>query len=289
MYNHKINKLPKNTFDIVLTFPWSDIEVEYAKAFEELHKDLVIEGFRKGKAPKELAKKYLKKEDVYNQLMRSLFPKIYEEVISKQNLKPIMSPKIALLKAKENEEWEVKFTTAQKPEIKLGNYKDKLKEARQNVKNGDIWVPGKEPANKEADNEKLKEKNLQETLNTLLKNVACEVSDLIIQDELNHRLSRLLDDIQKLGLTVEGYLKSKGITMDELKKQYSAEILDTYRIEFILQEIADVEGIKVEKADLDKLFDKIQDLKEKEQAQKQAYFYASLMRKQKTLEYLNSL
>ena len=289
MYNHKINKLPKNTFDIVLTFPWSDIEVEYAKAFEELHKDLVIEGFRKGKAPKELAKKYLKKEDVYNQLMRSLFPKIYEEVISKQNLKPIMSPKITLLKAKENEEWEVKFTTAQKPEIKLGNYKDKLKEARQNVKNGDIWVPGKEPANKEADNEKLKEKNLQETLNTLLKNVACEVSDLIIQDELNHRLSRLLDDIQKLGLTVEGYLKSKGITMDELKKQYSAEILDTYRIEFILQEIADVEGIKVEKADLDKLFDKIQDLKEKEQAQKQAYFYASLMRKQKTLEYLNSL
>ncbi|OGK52089.1 hypothetical protein A2966_03820 [Candidatus Roizmanbacteria bacterium RIFCSPLOWO2_01_FULL_41_22] len=289
MYNHKINKLPKNTFDIVLTFPWSDIEVEYAKAFEELHKDLVIEGFRKGKAPKELAKKYLKKEDVYNQLMRSLFPKIYEEVISKQNLKPIMSPKITLLKAKENEEWEVKFTTAQKPEIKLGNYKDKLKEARQNVKNGDIWVPGKEPANKEADNEKLKEKNLQETLNTLLKNVACEVSDLIIQDELNHRLSRLLDDIQKLGLTVEGYLKSKGITMDELKKQYSAEILDTYRIEFILQEIADVEGIKVEKADLDKLFGKIQDLKEKEQAQKQAYFYASLMRKQKTLEYLNSL
>ena len=200
-----------------------------------------------------------------------------------------MSPKITLLKAKENEEWEVKFTTAQKPEIKLGNYKDKLKEARQNVKNGDIWVPGKEPANKEADNEKLKEKNLQETLNTLLKNVACEVSDLIIQDELNHRLSRLLDDIQKLGLTVEGYLKSKGITMDELKKQYSAEILDTYRIEFILQEIADVEGIKVEKADLDKLFGKIQDLKEKEQAQKQAYFYASLMRKQKTLEYLNSL
>jgi len=47
--------------------------------------------------------------------------------------------------------------------------------------------------------------------------------------------------------------------------------------------------INVEKEDLDKLFANIKDEKEKEQARQNAYFYASILRKQKTLDLLLNL
>jgi len=102
-------------------------------------------------------------------------------------------------------------------------------------------------------------------------------------------LTRLLDDIQKIGLTVDNYLKSKKLTMEQLKASYRKEIEDTYKLEFILSEIADRENISVEKEDLDKLFSNIKEEKERKAAEANSYFYASILRKQKTLDYLLSL
>ena len=81
----------------------------------------------------------------------------------------------------------------------------------------------------------------------------------------------------------------KNITKEQLTNQIRKEIEESYKIEFILQEIADSENIKVEQADLDRIFASIKDEKEKESARKNAYYYAAVLRKQKTLDYINSL
>ena len=77
--------------------------------------------------------------------------------------------------------------------------------------------------------------------------------------------------------------------MDSLKAQFRKETEDTYKLEFLLSEIADKEDIKVEKADIDKLFVNIKDDKERKQAEQNSYYYATILRKQKTLDYLISL
>lgn len=289
MYSYKTTKQPKKTFEIEVTFPKADIAKQYETAFDHLHKEFVFEGFRKGKVPKEIARKNMSRDDIYNHLIRDLFPKVYEEIITKDGIKPIISPQLELVSAKEGEDWVAKFKTAERPEIVLGNYKEKIKKVKLDSKKADIWVPGKDEQKNEQNAEQQRQMSTQAILASLMETVKLELSDLIIQEELNQRMSRLLDDIQKLGLTAEAYLKSKNITMEQLREQYFKEIEDTYKLEFILQEIADTEKITVEKEDLDKIFSHIKDEKERQAASQQAYYYATILRKQKTLDYLNSL
>ncbi|OGK24895.1 hypothetical protein A3A46_01790 [Candidatus Roizmanbacteria bacterium RIFCSPLOWO2_01_FULL_37_13] len=295
MYTHTLKKLEKNTVEILVDIPKNTVEKEYAASFSILLLNLEVEGFRKGKVPAKIAEKHLKKETVYQELIRSLVPRIYQEIIKKEGLKPIVSPKIELLNAKENEDWQIKITLAEKPLIQLGKYKDAIKKIKSEQKKEDIWVPGKNPpsgAPKDL-SEKEKSKKQQELLNTILstilKETKCEISDLVIEEELNHRLSNLVTDIQKIGLTVEAYLKSKNLTQDQLRSKYKEEIEQTYKLEFILAELADRENIKVENQELEKLLSNITDAKERESAKANSYFYASVLRKQKTLDYLLGL
>jgi len=288
MFNHQLKKLPKNSYEILVKIPYLTISEQNKKSFSHLHENLQVEGFRKGKVPKEIAEKHVHKEDIYQETIKEVLPKIYQEILTKEKITPIVNPKVELVKAKENEEWEVKFIVAGKPTIELKDYKKTVQTAKAAMKKDDIWVPGKNKEEK-PDNEENKQKMLNEILGALLKETKLEISDLIIEDEMNRRLSQLLDDIKKIGLTVDGYLKSKNLTMDELKRRYQMEITDTYKLEFILQEIADKENIKVEKADLDKLFSGVKDAKERAAAEQNAYFYASVLRKQKTIDFLLNL
>ncbi len=289
MYTHKINKLAKNTIEIIVDIPKDTVKKEYDSSFLYLKDNLELQGFRKGKVPREIAEKNIKKELVYEQMVKSLVPNIYQEVIKKENLKPVISPKIELIKAKENEDWQIKITLAEKPIIDLGRYRDVIRKVRLSQKKEDIWVPGKNKGASEP-SEKEKSKNQQELLNTILaailKEIKIEISEIIIEEELNHRLTNLLTDIQKIGLTVETYLKSKNLTQEQLRDRYRKEIEETYKLEFILSEVAEKENITVEQKDLDQLFAKITDPKERESAKANSYFYASILRKQKTLDYL---
>lgn len=288
MYAYKINQLPKRTVKIEVKIPKTDIKKQEEKAFEKLQQSLEIAGFRRGKVPKDLAKKHISRQSIYEELIKSLLPSLYEEIIKKENLQPVILPKIELIKAKEGEDWQIKITVAQKPLIELGAYKEVIKKLKSEQKKADIWVPGKDKQEKKNEEEN-KQKLLNSILEKLLTAIKFEMSDLIIEDELNRRLTALVDDVQKIGLTIEAYLKSKNMTIDELKKRYQREIEETYKLEFILMEIADREGIRVEQSDIDKLLAAITDEKEREKARANSYFYASILRKQKTLDFLVSL
>jgi len=287
MYRYKKEKLPKNTTQLIVDVPKTDVKKEESEAFSRLQKNLTVEGFRQGKVPAEIAKKHLTKEVVYQELAQKMISRIYQEVLTKEGLKPIISPKVDLVKAKEGEDWQIKIVLAEKPTVTLGDYKKVIKDVKAKVKKSNIWVPGKDKDAKKPEEDK--NQLLNEVLTALLNESKIEVSDLVIDDEVNHRLTHLIDEIQKIGLTTEKYLKSKNLTMDSLKAQFKKETEDTYKLEFILAEVADKENLKVEQADLDKLFVNIKDEKERKTAEQNSYYYATILRKQKTLDYLISL
>lgn len=287
MYSYKKEKLPKNTTQLIVVVPKADVKKEETEAFSRLQKNLTVEGFRQGKVPSEIAKKHLTKDVIYQELAQKMISRIYQEVLTKEGLKPIISPKVDLVKAKEGEDWQIKIVLAEKPTITLGDYKKVIKDVKAKVKKSSIWVPGKDKDAKKPEEDK--NQLLNEVLTALLNESKIEVSDLVIDDEVNHRLTHLIDEIQKIGLTTEKYLKSKNLTMDSLKAQFKKETEDTYKLEFILAEIADKESLKVEQADLDKLFVNIKDEKERKAAEQNSYYYATILRKQKTLDYLISL
>ncbi|PIZ66073.1 hypothetical protein COU87_03905 [Candidatus Roizmanbacteria bacterium CG10_big_fil_rev_8_21_14_0_10_39_12] len=289
MYSFKKKQLPKKTIEFSISIPWKDIEKEYDGSFETLRKEVKAEGFRKGKVPKNIAEKKIQKGEVYDHLLQTFVSKIYSEILKKEEIKSIISPKVELKNAKEHEDWELVMTTAEAPEIVLGDYKAKVKKAVDEAKKGDIWVPGKDAEPSKEDKEKQESTVFQAKLSAILDEAKAEISDLIVDEEVTKKLAKLVDDVQKIGLTMESYLSSRNTTQEKLKSQMQKEIEEAYKMEFVLQKIADDAKIQVEKEDIEKLLASLKDPKDREAAQQNMYYYASLMRKQKTLDYINSL
>ncbi|NTU73822.1 hypothetical protein HGB07_06710 [Candidatus Roizmanbacteria bacterium] len=287
MSKHTKKSLPKNTIEFTLQIPWKDVQTEYDVAFDAIHKTLAVDGFREGKVPKAIAEKNISKDAVYQKLIHTLFPRLYNDLIKEENLHPIASPKVEIVKAKENEDWEVKMTVPEKPEVVLGKYKEKVKKALTGSKKAEIWVPGKDEQKRDENAEK--QQQLNEVLSVLLKEVQCEISDIVIDEEVETRLARLVDDIQKLGLTVETYVQSRNTTVEDLKTQMKKEVEEMYKIEFILMAIGDEENIQVEKEELDKLFSGVKSDQERANAQANMYYFASVLRKQKVLDFITNL
>jgi trigger factor len=287
MNNIKVSRLPKFEAEILLTIPWAEIKKTYEEVVEDATKRMELKGFRKGKVPKKLVEENLDKSKVYSEVIQRVIPKYYQQIVAEQNFKPIGTPKVSLISAKEEKDWEIKILIAEKPEVKLGNYKEELMKLNQTTK---IWVPGKDSPKESEEAKKAKEEEkIQKILSWLLENIKVEISDLVIEEEVNRRLSSLIDQTNKLGLTVEQYLSSTGKTAEEIKNEYRKQASEMWRLEFALNEISDQEKITVENKDIDELIQKASSQEEKKNLEAQRYLLASFLRRQKTLDFLASL
>ena len=98
MYTYTKKLLPKSSIALVVDIKKEFIKKEYDKAFVKLLAELQIEGFRKGKVPSDIGKKHIKGEEIYKEAIQSIIPGIYEEIVKKEDIKPIINPKIELTK-----------------------------------------------------------------------------------------------------------------------------------------------------------------------------------------------
>ncbi|OGG13331.1 hypothetical protein A2773_00860 [Candidatus Gottesmanbacteria bacterium RIFCSPHIGHO2_01_FULL_39_10] len=286
MTTSTLKNLPKNTVELEISIPWSDIKSTYDEVLQEVIKEAELPGFRKGKAPKNLVVEKVDKTKIYEEVIKKVVPKSYAESVKTHSLKPISSPKVEVLEAKEGNDWKIKALVAQKPKVNLKNYKEKISKLNRE-KAVKIWLPGQaKEKNKEAESKKP---TLDEIMSTLLSEVDAEVSDLLVDEEANRLLSNLLDQTQKLGMTVEQYLTAKGKTTESIRAEYAKEAQKNLTLELALAEIADSENIIVTDEDINKLIEKATDSKEKEKLKSQSYYLAHLLRQQKTIDFLYSL
>lgn len=289
----KQTELKNQTATYEITVLHTDIAKLYQSALKELALTVTVEGFRKGKAPLDLAEKHLGKEHIYDKLIQTLLPEVYKEILEKDKLQPVIAPKVELVSAKEGEDWTLKMIIALQPKVTVPDYKKLAKDVQTDTKKKDIWVPGKEDPKAPAQEGKEAVERKEEYLNTLLKalldKTQIELSDLIIEQEVNQRLARLLDDVRKVGLTIEAYFESRSTTQEKVKDELKKDVLNTYKLEYALNEIGDKENITVEKDEIDKLIAQISDSNGKEEAKQNVYVYSMMMRKQKILDFLSSL
>ena len=92
------------------------------KAFNKLAENVTVDGFRKGKAPKNLVKDKIDPMKVLDEAINALLPKIYEEILTKDEIRPFARPAVDVTKVSDTE-LEVKFILVTAPEVKLGAYK----------------------------------------------------------------------------------------------------------------------------------------------------------------------
>ena len=98
---------------------WKDAQ---EKAFNKLAENVTIDGFRKGKAPKNLVKSKVDPMKVLDEAINALLPKMYQEILEQDGVRPFARPRVDVTKVSDTE-LEVKFLLAVAPEVKLGKYK----------------------------------------------------------------------------------------------------------------------------------------------------------------------
>ena len=119
----KLKKLSDSRVELTVTLDAKDLKPAREKALVKLAKELKVEGFRKGKVPAEIAKKFIPENDlnaeVVDYAVRTTVVPAFQEV----EKSPLVMPSVNVTKYVPNEIVEYTATADIIPEVKLGDYK----------------------------------------------------------------------------------------------------------------------------------------------------------------------
>lgn len=291
-----IKKLPHSVVEIETTVLQKNISEEYEKVLKKVVADAEIQGFRKGKAPREQVLKNVDQAKIANIIVQNLIPNVYADVLKEHSIHPVVDPKLYIDEPQNLEEilskksdLKVRFEIAERPKIDLKDYKEKLKSESAKSK---IWTPekGEVEDKKNEESEEMKDqKKFVSIVDVLLKTCEVDLSEIIIEAETNQSLSQTLSEIKKLGLTLEEYLKNTGKTVETLKKEAEEKATNSLKLSFIFDEISKSENLSVEKTEIDKIIAEIKDPSQRSEAEKNAYQIAPIILRQKVIDFLMKL
>ena len=246
--------------DFPLTISKTKVKAQYELVVAAAVAKAEIKGFRTGKAPRHLVEPKLDKRQLYQTVLEQLLPEFLTALITKYHLHPIATPRLKPISMTETKDWEFTVDIAEAPKIDLGDYKTHVTAALRA--------------------EKLdKDKRLAKVFDALLTNIKFDLPSLIVADETNKALSKLVDQLQKLGVTLDQYLASVKKTAAALREEYTHTATTNLKLEFILQAIAADLKIEVTDADVDAL-------PQKSQIPADRTYIKHLLRKRKTIDTL---
>jgi FKBP-type peptidyl-prolyl cis-trans isomerase (trigger factor) len=269
-------KQEDGTIQLNISIPWATVKKAREVAMEAYLTSAQLPGFRKGKAPKKLVEENINQDHLREEVLRTLLPEAYTEALKEHDLKPILNPKIHVQKLEDDKDWTFEAFTAEAPEIVLGEYKTVVKKVTAKSK---IIVPGKEET----------PVNFDEIAKAILETASVKIPAIIIEQEVDRLLSQTLDEVKRLGLTLDQYLASTGRNTDALRAEYAKKAENDIKLEFLLQKIAETEKIAVEEKEIDEAINQAKTEAEKQNLENNRYLLASIIRQQKTLDFLRSL
>ncbi len=271
-----IERQEDGTIVLTITIGQKQIQDTKEAVVIDMVKQADLPGFRKGKAPRKLVEEKLDQAKVREEVLKKLLPQAYIETVKEHNLQPIINPRIHVEKLEEGKDWQFTASTCEAPKVDLDNYKDAVQKVTAKSK---IVIPGKEP----------QQPKFEEIMEALLGTVKVTVPKILIEQEVERLLSQLLDEIKRLGLTLDQYLSSTGKTTEVLRDEYAKKAEGDIKLEFTLQQIAEAEKITVESKEIDEAIQKAKDDKERKHLEANRYLLTNILRQQKTLDFLRKL
>jgi len=112
-----------NEATIVVEIDKELMESGVNKAYMKARKNIMIPGFRKGKAPRKIIESMYGAHVFYEDGLEEIFPEVYEEAIVKQDLKAVGRPNLTDMQISDDNIVTLTLTTETYPEVTLGEYK----------------------------------------------------------------------------------------------------------------------------------------------------------------------
>ena len=112
-----------NETKIVVEIDKDLMESGVNKAYMKARKNIMIPGFRKGKAPRKMIEAMYGAHVFYEDGLEEIFPEIYDFAIAKQDFKAIGRPSLTDMQIADDNTVTLTLTTEVYPEVTLGQYK----------------------------------------------------------------------------------------------------------------------------------------------------------------------
>ena len=135
----KFKKISDSRVELTVTLEAKDLQEAEKKALEKLVKDVKVEGFRKGKVPVNIARKFIPENDLNAETVDIAIRMSVWPAFREHEKMPLVAPNVNVTKYVPGEIAEYTATADIVPEIKLADYK-KLKTKREEAKISETQV-----------------------------------------------------------------------------------------------------------------------------------------------------
>ena len=117
------NNVEKNVYELEISIDGEKFEAAIQKAYLKQRKDIMIKGFRKGKAPRAFIEKMYGEGVFYEDALELVYPEAVSEAIIESKLDVVGAPYDLEVPEIGKDGVVLKLKVAVKPEVKLGEYK----------------------------------------------------------------------------------------------------------------------------------------------------------------------
>ena len=157
----KVEKLETNVIKLEIRVEAEKFDAALTKAYNKNKSRYNIPGFRKGKVPMAMVKKFYGVEAFYDDAVNFAIDESYPAALSEENIRPVDYPQIDIVELGEGKELVYTATVTTYPEIELGEYKGlDIKKAVYEVEDSEIEKQITEMQEKNARIEVKKEGNV---------------------------------------------------------------------------------------------------------------------------------
>ena len=113
----------KNMVKLIITVEASEFEKAVEKAYQKNKNKIVVQGFRKGKAPRSIIEKMYGKGVFYEDAANEIIPDAYADAAKESGLEIVSRPGIDIVELEAGKDFVFSAEVAVKPEAEIGNYK----------------------------------------------------------------------------------------------------------------------------------------------------------------------
>jgi FKBP-type peptidyl-prolyl cis-trans isomerase (trigger factor) len=248
----EIKRLPKSEVEICMEISAEDFEKYCEEAFDDISKTVSVDGFRSGKAPREILEKNIDGDAVLKKAAEKAVRENYFPVLREKKIEAIGRPEIVITKIAKGDSFCFKAITAVLPEITLPDYKKIAKSIRDKKEE-----TGQAQEEKGEDEEKAKQKKRMEILKAVSDASRMEIPEILVMAEKEKMIGELMSSIENMGIKWSDYLSQIGKEEEELKKQWKDDACRRVKYGLILKELAEKEGIQVGDEELESETEKI--------------------------------
>lgn len=256
------------SFTLRLTIKQPDISAIYDHTLNHLALEVEINGFRKGKAPLDMVKQHISEEKLIEETAQTVISNAYQSEITKNDLKPIIQPKIKILNppVSINKDWDLEITSCELPEIKIeDSYQPEIIAA--NVKNKD----------------QKKEEQVNQILELLLQKSQTTLPSILVDSEIEYKLSKLINQVDQAGITIQAYFKNQNTNLEDYKNKLKTQVTKEWTLNLAIDHIAKSQHIEVTPEEVDA------EIKKYPNSKTEPGFVSFILLQNKTLEYLLNL